>query len=539
MSDHSSLGASGSRRWMNCSGSINLSKKALPDPGSVYADAGIAAHAIMERCLTNGVRPELFLDTIIQVEDMRTPVTVDEEMCEAVSVVLDYVDSRVADGAILLGVEVKFDLSPLNPPGPMYGRADVVLRDPGTKPQRSIDHNGNIRVIMPKPGLLEVIDFKFGQGTIVEVEGNSQLMYYALGAVVATDEIPGKIRVTVIQPRAPHPDGIVRSWEFEYEELKAFKTVLFERAILTQDEDAPLTVGDWCRFCPALAICPAQHERAQLVAQAEFSQVAVDVEHEQETALPVPEHLSLEQLQEVMLGAPVFDAFFKAVTSHLRTLTEAGEDTGYKLVAKRGRRMWNDEAQVEYEAELAGLGDSAYAPRKLKSVTQMEKTLKAEGGELPEDLWSMVSNGTNLVPLDDPRDALPPPPSARDDFEVVELEVVPDDDPIPAVVAAELIEGLEAELPVVVVLKDGTVEERVVTAEGVVVTEKYFSPVQKGNGDEIVVIGDEIVVDTWMIEAGEDNMFFVAADNEIEAREEARVYLGVSRLPNHTKVTPA
>lgn len=119
MSDHSSLGASGSRRWMNCAGSINLSKDAPPDRGSVYADAGTAAHSIMERCLLNVVRPELFLNTIIQVEDMDTPISVDEEMCEAVSVVLDYVAARQSEaGAELVGVEVKFDLSPSTRPAP-------------------------------------------------------------------------------------------------------------------------------------------------------------------------------------------------------------------------------------------------------------------------------------------------------------------------------------------------------------------------------------------------------------------------------------
>jgi hypothetical protein len=530
---------------MNCAGSINLSGQAPPDSGSVYADAGTAAHSIMERCLTAAVRPELFLDTIIQTGDMGTPVTVDEEMCEAVGVVLDYVEARKSEaGAKLVGVEVKFDLSPLNPPGPMFGRADVVLQDPGTKPQRSIDHNGNIQVIMPKPGLLEVVDFKYGQGTLVEVKGNSQLMYYALGAVVATNEIPVRIRVTIIQPRAPHLDGIVRSWVFEYAELKAFKKVLFERAAASMKEDAPLTPGDWCQFCPALAICPAQHRRAQDVARTEFENMVEVVEGGEEITpadlLPVPAALTLERLQEVMVAAPVYDAWIAAVRNHVRDLTERGEETGYKLVPKRGRRMWRDPALIE-RVLVHSLGDAAYTPPKLLSVTQAEKAAKAADTSIPPEMWEMVSSGTNLVPLDDPREALPPSSSARDDFEVVDLpgpeldptlehsevsgyaievsgyaiEVFPDDDPTSFEAAAALLEGA-------------------------VETLYPESPVPVGNADPVgQENADEIVVNTWMVEAGENEMFFVEANSETEAREAARIELGVARLPNHTQITPS
>jgi len=522
---------------MNCPGSINLSALAPPDKGSVYASAGTAAHEIMERCLTNNVAPELFLDTIIQTDDMAHPITVDEEMCEAVQVVLDYVDLQIREaGARLVGVEVRFDLSPLNPPGPMYGRADVVLQHPGIAPRR-FHKDGQLVVVMPKPGPLEVVDFKYGQGTVVEVERNSQLMYYALGAVVASNEIPAKLKSTVIQPRAPHTDGIVRSWEYEYSELKAFKEDLFTAAQATQHDDAPLNPGGWCKFCPALSVCPAQLERAQEAAGVDFSVVPV----EEVTQMPAPEALGLEQLQRIMTAAPVVDAFLKAVASHLRDRTEAGEDTGYKLVPKRGRRLWRDEELVEREAERAGLGESAYAPRKLKSVTQMEKALKAEGGALPEDMWSMVSSGTNLVPNSDPRQALPPanaPPEA--DFEVqVIVEEVPStydeqgqcEKGLPPGVHAEGVLEVIDEASAVIVEDGRNLEvENDLTPGAVVVEAELMTPAE--------VEYHEVEPSMWMVEVG-DNMFFVEADSEAGARNEARAYLGVDRLPNHTRLTPS
>ena len=540
MSDHSELGASGSHRWMNCAGQINLSR-GLERKGSVYADGGTAAHEILSRCLVNDVAPDLFLDTVLQTSEMDQPITVDDEMIEAVGVALEYVAAQLEAGAKLLGVEVKFDLSPLNPPGPMYGRADIVLQHPGTPPRR-FQQDGKLMVVMPKPGLLEVIDFKYGVGVVVEVLENPQLMYYALGAVVATNEIPAKLKSTVIQPRAPHPDGIVRSYEYDYPELKAFKGALFGAAVATQDPDAPLTVGPWCQFCPALAVCPAQLERAQAVAEAEFDQVAVDIVADQDTNLPVPEALSLQRLQEVMVAAPVFESWLKAVASHLRDLTEAGEDTGYKLVPKRGRRMWRDEEQAERAANMQGLGDLAYA-RKLKSVTQMELALKKAGrAAMDKDLWSMVSSGTNLVPNSDPRPALPPsnlPPEA--DFEVVDLPG-PEldstlDHSVGYKVALAAASGDEEEV-------DGVIVVDVPIMDTEVTTEKYTI-----RAEDAVTLLDvplteeesnapEIVPEMWMVEDG-DNMFFVQASDEAEAREEARVHLGVTRLPNHTRLTPS
>lgn len=386
---------------------------------------------------------------------------------------------------------------------------------------------------MPKPGLLEVVDFKYGQGTLVEVKGNSQLMYYALGAVVASNQIPARIRITVIQPRAPHPDGIIRSWVFEYAELKAFKNILFASAAASMEDDAPLTPGDWCKFCPALAICPAQHQRAQDVARTEFSamvplsdDVLLEVGEEQ-PALPAPEALTLGDLQEVMAAAPVYDAWIAAVRSHVRDLTEAGEETGYKLVPKRGRRLWKDEDVAE-RALVSALGEDAYAPRKLLSVTQAEKAARAATAMLPPDMWEMVSSGTNLVPLSDPREALPPPVKAADDFAVYDVS-----DPI---------QGNHGVLEVVDEASGGAAALVAMTLEEVEGLAKNFEVPANLEPGEIVYESPEeeapeIIVNTWMVEAG-DKMFFVVADSEVEAREVARAELGVSRLPNHTQLTP-
>lgn len=493
MSDHSKLGASGSHRWINCPGSVGLIDVAPDGKSSVYADGGTAAHEILKRCLEKSVDADLFLDTVIQVDDMAEPVMVDEEMVEAVQVVLDYVAKRLAEGWKLHGVEVRFDLSPLNPPGPMYGRADVVLIFEAVPATKFHDNAGHPRLTMPKPMKLEVIDLKYGVGVIVEVERNSQCMYYGLGAVVELNEVPGELTSTVIQPRAIHSDGIVRSWTYPYSELKAFKQELFAAAERTQDDDAPLAVGSWCRFCPAQAICPEQLSLAQATAQKEFGELVV-VDEDAPAQLPTPSALDAEQLVDVMEKAPIVEAWLKAVRNHVRELTEAGEDTGYKLVPKRGRRLFVDMAQAEANM-VNDLGDEAYAPRKLRSVTQAEKAYKAAGVKFPADAWHMVSSGTNLVPNSDPRPAVPALPSAAEEFEV---------EPI-----SEFVQEIQEELPPVI------------------------EPEQE------VVSDPEVEVTTWQVEVPNGDLFFVTGESVTEAKEEARIYLGVDRLPNHTQVTPS
>ena len=517
MSDHSKLGASGSHRWINCPGCVGMIELAPDDKSSTYADGGTAAHEILKRCLEKGVDADLFLDTVIQVEDMGEPVEVDEEMVEAIQVVLDYVAKRLAEGWELLGVEVRFDLSPLNPPGPMYGRADIVLRRPAVAATKTHDNAGHPHITLPKPMKLEVIDLKYGVGVIVEVERNSQLMYYALGAVLATNEIPGEITSTVVQPRAIHVDGIVRSWTFDYSALKEFKTALFHAAERTQDEGAPLVVGSWCRFCPAQAICPEQLRTAEETARTEFGAL-VPIEDGESTIydqLPVPGALEAEHLTEIMEKAPVIEAWFKAIRTYVRDRTEEGEDLGYKLIPKRGRRLFVDMAQAE-ENMINDLGDAAWADRKLKSVTQAEKAYKAAGIKFPIDAWHMVSSGTNLVPNDDPRPAVPALPKPEEEFSV---EGECEKGLAPVGMTPEEVVGLRTQ----------TVQD----AEHLAAQEEF---------EEVDVDADRRdpveQLKTWQVETPDGNLFYVTGDTVTEAKEEARRYLEVDRLPNHTEIVP-
>jgi hypothetical protein len=399
---HSELGASKAERWMQCPGSVNA-ERGLFSPPSPYAIEGTAAHILCEKCLRKGIDADVYLDTEIPVEveteqgKFETQhIAVTEEMAEAVQVYVDFVRKRTGP---LRMIEVQFNLAPLNPPEPMFGTSDCVDWNAETK-------------------FLEVFDFKYGAGVAVDAEENVQLCYYALGAVVALNKKPEKIRVNIIQPRAAHKDGIIRSFEFGWDYLINYKKQLFAAAVKTQAEDAPRKAGAHCRFCKALAVCPAQRAQAVEVAQSEF-----DVEATPN--LPVVTNLTDEEIGKILTAAPFIEDWLKAVRSHVTAILDRGGSVpGWKLVPKRASRKWKDDEQVKRVLELmAGITkDDLYREPKFVSPAQAEALLKEK--KIKYDLSAYIikaSSGTNLAPESDVRPALMP--SAQSDFEA-DLEQV-------------------------------------------------------------------------------------------------------------------
>lgn len=398
---HAKLGASKAERWINCSGSINLEAMLPPGGGSSeYAREGTAAHEVAERCLKEGREPIEFLgemidvpETVIVTEKGRKKektitykVKVTEEMCEAVSTFVSHV-REVAKGGQLM-IEQKFDLSPLNPPDEMYGTSDAVVWKERTK------H-------------LTVIDYKHGRGVAVDATENEQLSIYGIGSVLKLGKKPKKITLTIVQPRASHPDGPIRSHEYTYEELVAFKKVLFEAALKTQDPNAPLKVGEWCRFCRAQGICPAQRSHAVAIAQSEFDVI------DPTAHLIAPTALTDDQLRNILAAKPTIASWLKAVEEVVLDRLKAGQEfPGYKLVAKRAMRKWKNPDQASKWLEKR-LGEKAYT-RKPLSPAQAEKELKAVDKSLDSELFTKESSGANLVPASDPRPALAA--SAADEF---------------------------------------------------------------------------------------------------------------------------
>ena len=154
------------------------------------------------------------------------------------------------------GVEIRVHISLVPPAAECFGTADFVA------------------IIGRK---LTVVDLKYGKGVHVHVANNSQAMFYAL-AVVETLHLDGlidEIEIIICQPRI---DGAERqSWTIDIIDLWMWRDAKLIPAVQRiLDGDTSLRDGSWCRFCPALAVCPLKHELAMTAAAQAFDDTIVN-----------------------------------------------------------------------------------------------------------------------------------------------------------------------------------------------------------------------------------------------------------------------
>lgn len=377
---HAVLGASSAARWMACPGSIRLSE-GQPNSSSKYADEGTAAHQLAERCLSRGANADQLVGTVEVVRNQPWEVT--EEMAEAVQVFLDQVRGATDSKDTLL-IEQRFDLSSIHPG--MFGTNDACVVSPSRK-------------------TLFVFDYKHGRGHAVEAVGNPQLRYYGLGALLMQmGSTPiERLVLTIVQPRAAHKDGPIRTEVISVVDLLDWTGALKAAAVRTEDPNAPVKAGDWCLFCRAAGVCPALRDKALEAAMADFATASITVPAD-------PGVLSTEQVARLLDSADLIDTWLAAVRAHALHQAERGIPIpGYKLVPKRATRKWRDNAQF---AALSGY--DIYLPPKMMSPAQVEKMLPKDKRPALDALVEKVSSGTNLVPDSDVRKEKPA--SALADF---------------------------------------------------------------------------------------------------------------------------
>jgi hypothetical protein len=225
------------------------------------------------------------------------------------------------------------------------------------------------------------LDWKFGDGVMVEAEENPQGLFYVAAAMYnenlkwvfdgATD-----IEIVIVQP------PFVRRWVTTFDRVRLFERELVLAVKQAQGPNPPLRAGDHCRWCAAKPICPAMNGAQDRVLA-----------------------LALKELDVTALGAALDQVdLVEQRINDLRALAQqvlenGGTVPGYKLVAKRATRKWADEAAAE-AALRSVIGDEA-TETSVISPAQAEKKLKKVKGTLPETL--SVSSGNTMVAESDPR----------------------------------------------------------------------------------------------------------------------------------------
>ena len=390
---HARLAPSAAHRWMHCPGSVRLSD-GMPNETSSFAAEGTAAHELCAAVLTEGgsaadrlgqyvdIKTASIIDTPTDTDDENRFFEITEEMADAVAMYVDHVKG-LAGANSGLEVEQRLDMTHLHPG--IFGTGDATVFDP-------VDRH------------LHVCDFKYGKGVAVDADDNPQLLLYAAGAARRLHNAQiEKLTMHIVQPRAPHPKGPIRSYEIDLLDLFEFEDTLAAAAAETDKPDAAVVAGDWCRFCPAQPVCPTVRAKRLAAAAEEFGDVGEPI------ALAPPETLSDEKLGALLREADQIGNYVKAVQEYAHAQAMAGKmPAGFKLVAKRAVRKWRNDDEAK--AKLLALAIEPFEEPKLKSPAKVEGQFpgknKAERQKAMADLVEAKSSGTNLVPVDDPRPAV-------------------------------------------------------------------------------------------------------------------------------------
>ena len=350
---HSTIvGGSTAKRVMNCPASVKLCAQMPPKPSSEHADRGTLLHNVIAEVLEFGKKPEVGVTykdiTLTQelIDDKLLPALQALEDLDPYNTMEYAVESRVGFGDFLPGV---------------FGSADVLGRI------------GNRAL---------VIDWKFGDGVIVDAEENEQLMFYA-AAAMRTPKLEwifkgvDEIELVIVQP------PMVKRWVTTPVRIQKFEQELAKAVNMSSWPDAPMKTGSHCRWCAAKPICP------------QMTDAVARIERAQLTRLPA------DQIATQLMQADMIEDYIKDLRALALEMLESNTPVpGYKLVAKRATRQWTSELAIN-EWAVANKVSNAF-DTKIKSPAQLEKAKIV----FPAELVVSISSGSTLAAESDPRPAV-------------------------------------------------------------------------------------------------------------------------------------
>ena len=358
MTLHSKIvGGSTAKRVINCPGSVALVEQMPPQVENDAMREGTMLHELVSECVDQS---DAERDRLIAEADLTD--SQEWKLRKALELFDTHIDP---DLTTEFDVETRVSLAP-----GIFGTADVIG-------QRK-DDDGELVAI--------VLDWKFGDGVMVEAEENEQLMFYGAGASHQESWVFGRrpkyvreVDLVIIQP--PH----IRIWRTTTTRLNYFRRDLLAAVEASQQPDAPIVTGDHCRFCPAKSICPVMTDAVERATRQKIIEIKP------------------ERLGEMMQLAEFCEDWASDVKKlALQALEKNLPVPGYKLVPKQARRSWVDEkAAVE---QLQALAPDLQFMEAI-SPAQAEKLLKKQKIKMPSDLTVAVSSGLTIADEADPRPA--------------------------------------------------------------------------------------------------------------------------------------
>ena len=358
--NHSNVvGGSTARRVINCPASVKLVQQMPPKPSSEHADRGTLLHNVIAELLEFDKKPEQCIGAQYKDQTL-TQELIDEKIIPA----LEALDAIDPDKTMEYMVETRVAFGDFLPN--VFGSTDLL----GRKGKRAV-----------------VLDWKFGDGVLVDSENNPQLLFYAAAAMRTPAaqwifEGAEEIECIIVQPPA------IRRWVTTPARIKEFEQELLYAVRLSSWPEPPMQEGDHCRWCAAKPICPRMTGAAERALKAKL--------------LEMPAQQIAAQLQQ----ADMIESYITDLRALAFEMLQNGVAVpGYKMVAKQSRRQWVDKAKIEAWADVNNIED-AYEPPTIKSPAQLEKVLKKAKIEFPADMVVSVSSGDTLAADADPRPAV-------------------------------------------------------------------------------------------------------------------------------------
>lgn len=380
-SKHAKLPPSSAERWINCPGSVALSAQLPPPSSSPYADEGTLAHAVAELKLRRNIgeiTPKQYDKELAKLQESEYWCgEMDEATDFYADTVIEHLAAAGSDAELM--IEQHFSLDKWVPES--FGTSDAIVIGGST---------------------IEVIDLKYGKGVKVNAEHNAQLRLYGLGASALFGDLYDfkTVRYTIIQPRLDH----VSTEEVPLSELLLWaEEDVAPRAIIALEGTDYMACGDWCRWCPAKAICRKRAEYNLEIAKDDFKD---------------PPLLTDEEIGEVLGRADSVKKWVEDIQTYALEQALAGKHyDGWKLVEGRSIRKYADDLKVAEKLVAAGYDEAMLYERKLYGITAMEKIVgKKKLTTTLGDLLIKPAGKPVLVPESDKREAINTTEAAKADF---------------------------------------------------------------------------------------------------------------------------
>lgn len=370
--DHALLSASGAHRWLHCTPSARL-EDTLPDTESEAAKRGTLAHEIAELKLQkifSGLPTRKFNAELkkFKAHELYEPIIDDHT-----NAYVEFIQSIVHTFPTppFVAIERKVDLTNYVPES--FGTSDCIIIGAGK---------------------LHVIDYKNGQGVPVPAENNPQMKLYALGALKAFSLLfpIEEVHLAIVQPKVWDQPS---EWSISVADLLAWGESIKPIAQAAFKGEGDYAVGEHCGFCRAKATCRARVEHMLNAG----------------TKAPLkPPLIGWDEVGEVLRQAEGIVKWYQALKeTALTEVLKGGQVSGWKAVAGRGSREYDDLDKAFAHLKEKGVEEAVMYERKPLTPPQLEKALtKKVYKELLEVPGHVISKpgAPTLAPEGDKRPAI-------------------------------------------------------------------------------------------------------------------------------------